>query len=179
MAATVQIHQYTGTAGTPITTNVTSGSIRAGTSDEPISASNIPVPSSGSNYSYWVSEALECTVAPDNAINNIKWYSDGSNGLGTGVSCVIASASVYVQASGTSGSSGLTLTVGNHSGINSSGASPFTDYTSGSPLSLSGSIGATTGCIGDRWLVWQIQVVSTAGAGNTGAETWTWQYDES
>lgn len=179
MTATVQIHQYTGPAGTPTTTNITSGSVRAGTSDEPITASNIPVPSSGSHWSYWVSEALECTVAPDNAINNLKWYSDGTNSLGAGVACVVVTASAYVQASGTSGSSGSPLTVGNHAGIASGGASPFTRYTSGSTLSISGSIGATTGCIGDRWLVWQIQVESTAGAGNTGEETWTWQYDES
>ena len=176
MAATVQIQQWTG-AG-PTRTDKTSASIRMGTSDE-LTASNIPVPSSGSNYSYWMSTGLYITVAADNAINNVRWYSDGTNSLGTGVAMVVTPASAYVQAVGTAGSSGSTLSLANHSGA-SAAPVEFQTYTTGTKLVVDGSVGAVTGSL-DDWplVVHQIQVETGAGAGNSGEETLTWQWDES
>lgn len=174
MAATVQIRQYTG-AG-PTQTDKTSGSIVAGTSDE-LAASNLRVPSSGSNYSYWLTTGLYCTVAADNALNNIKWYSDGTNTLGTGVDMVVTPASAYVQSVGTAGSSGSVLNLANHLGASAVPVA-YETYTSGAKLTIAGSTDTTTGCFGD-FLVMQVNIESTAGAGNTGEETLTWQWDES
>lgn len=175
MAATVQIRQYNG-AG-PTGTDKTSGSLRAGTSDE-TSPSNLRVPSSGSTYSYWLTSGLYCTVAPDNALNNIKWYSDGTNSLGTGLNAIVGVASAYVQAAGTAGSSGSPLTLANHAGLVSPGASSYVTYTSSCKLTVSGSLGATTGSFG-YFVLLQVQVESTAAAGNSGEETITWEWDES
>ena len=174
MTATVEIDQYNG-AG-PTACDITSASLKAGTSDE-LSASNTPVPTSGSNYTYWATTGLYCTAAADNALNNIKWYSDGTNSLGTGLMAVVTQASAYVQADGTAGSSGSVLSLANHSGACAAPVN-FTTYTSGTKMSVSGSTDTTVGSFGN-FLVVQVQVETTASAGNSGEETFTWQYDES
>lgn len=132
------------------------------------------------NCSYWVATRLNVTVAPSGTINNLKWYSDGSNSLGTGVAMKVATATSYVQATGTTGTTGDAMspvTGGYGATLNSVGAD-FSTYTSGSPLSVTGTITATTG---DTWadlVVYQVEVNSAAGPGTTPTETLTYQYDE-
>ena len=177
MAATVLIRRLTG-AG-PTATDITSSNTRASTSDAPTpgTADPIPVPGAGSNYSYWVTTRLDATVTPDGTINNLQWYSDGANSLGTGVTAIAQDASSYVQATGTQGTSGTQLTTGNHGGLSGAPADMFS-FTSGSPKSVTGSISnPSTGQFGDR-MVYQIVVGTTAGPGTTTAETLTWSYDE-
>ena len=177
MAATVIIVNVTGAGAA--SADVTSGSVTAGTSDEATSPSAIPIPSSGSNHSYWQSFHLVATAAPDNAINNQKFYTDGTNTFGTGVTAIIAEASGYVVATGAAGSSGSVLVSGNHAGLTNGGAtSDLFLYTSSCKLPVAGSIAATTGCIGDEHVITQLSVISTAGAGNSGEETMTWEFDE-
>lgn len=177
MAATVEIRKLTGENSSITSTDVSSGSLQYGTSDEATSPSPIPVPSSGSNYSYWVTLQLNATAAPDNALDNIKFYTDGTNSLGTGVDGIVATASGYASAVGTAGTSGSLLSTSNHDGLTGS-PSPLFDYSSGCKLSVSGSIGATTGSFGDR-VVSQFNVINTAGAGNSPEETLTLEWDES
>jgi len=50
-------------------------------------------------------------------------------------------------------------------------------YTNACKLSVAGSIAATTGSFGDR-IVFQVRVDTTAGAGNSGEETLTFEFDE-
>ena len=184
MAATIKIYRLTGSLGggaSPDYTDKTTGSIRASTSDVPTPGTTnpIPIPSSGCNHSYWVTTALYSACAPDNSITNIKWYTDGTNSFGTGVECLVATASGYNQATGTSGSSGVLLNITNNVAVQTAASDAFT-YTvaAASTLAVSGSIAATTGCIGDRFVLWQLTVGSTAGVGNTVEETFTFKYDE-
>lgn len=180
MPATVKIAQYTG-AAPGASTDVTSASVTVGTSDEDTSASAIPIPSSGSNHSYWMTSALVATVAPDNALDNLKWYTDGTNSLGTGVDGIVATASAYVQATGTAGSSGVLLSSACHAHLTGSPANSTSDmfaFSSSCKLGIAGSIGATTGSAGDEFVVHQLSVINTAGAGNTPEETITFEYDE-
>jgi len=117
-------------------------------------------------------------VAATTAINNIKWYTDGSNTMGTGVSLNVASASAYKQASGTTGTTGDVLASSFYtSNLSPTTASDAFAKTSGSPVSVNGSIGAVTGDFGD-FVVYQVAVISTAGPGVTTAETLTWQYNQ-
>jgi len=180
MAATVVIAQYTGT--TAASTDVTSASVTLGTSDEASSASAIPIPTSGSNHSYWHHSALVATAAPDNAIDNIKWYTDGTNSFGTGVTGIICTACRYAGASGAAGSSGSVLNVTNHASLSGCPATGATSdmflYTSSCKLTVGGSIAAATGSIGDYFVVTQLSVISTATAGNSGEETITFEFDE-
>jgi hypothetical protein len=178
MPATVQIVRLTG-AG-PSATDITGINTRANAEDAHTTAGTsnpIQIPTSGTNYSYWVTTRLNCTVTPSSLINNIKWYTDGANGFGTGVTCKVNTASSYVQATGTPGTSGTQLTTGNHAGLAGTPVNAFT-YTSGSPLSVTGSLSnPSTGQFGDR-VVYQIEVDNTASPGATAQETFTWKYDE-
>jgi hypothetical protein len=121
-------------------------------------------------------------VAPATAINNIRWYSDGATSLGTGVDIMVATIAraSYVQATGTAGDTGDQLIVGNYAGLPAP-VSAFT-LTSGSPLTVAGSIAAATGVLGD-FVIYQFTVASTASPGPTSSpgpiETFTWAFDES
>ncbi len=116
-------------------------------------------------------------MAPDNSITNIKFYSDGSNTFGTGVTAIISMASTYASALGAAGSSGSVLNTTNHASLTGA-PSDFFMYTSSCKMSVAGSIAATTGSFGNR-VVYQLSVINTAVAGNTGAETCTFEFDES
>lgn len=181
MAATVKIAQYTG-AGAGASTDVTSASVTMGTSDEANNASAIPIPSSGSNHSYWMHTALVATVAADNQIDNVLWWTDGTESWGTGVTNVMSTASRYDVATGTAGSSGEVLNVTNHASLSGCPRDGSTSdmflYDSGCKLTIAGSLDNSTGSIGDYFVVQQLSVISTAGAGNSSEEVMTFSFDE-
>lgn len=176
MPATVQIRRWTG--ATPTKTDVTSINTRLQADDTHTTAGTtdpILIPSSGSNYSFWATFSLYVSAITSGTVNNIKWYTDGTNSLGTGVTLnVSAAATTYTAATGTVGTTGTVLNNTNYSGVGTP-ANAFT-YTSGSPLSVTGST-TTTGDIGNL-VVLQLAVASTASQGTTAAETITWQYDD-
>ncbi len=171
MPATVTIRRWTGSSGSPTKTDITSINTRANAEDAHSTAGTtnpIQIPASGTNYSYKVSTRLSADTSPTGTINNIKWYSDGANGFGTGVDCNVKTEAAYDQATGTLGTTGTEMT----------GGAAFTTYTSGSPLSVTGSISnPSTGDFGD-FVSYQTTVGTTAGPGATGQETFTWVYDE-
>lgn len=176
MAATVLIRRLTG-AG-PTATDITSINTRANAEDAHTTAgtsNSILVPASGTNYSYWVVTRLDVTAITAGTVDNVKWYTDGSNNFGTGVTCKVNTATGYVQATGTAGTTGLQLTTGNYATLAGAPSDAF-GYTSGSPLSVSGTT-TGTGQFGDR-VVYQIEVGTTAASGATAQETFTWKYDD-
>lgn len=176
MAATVIINRLTG-AG-PTATPITSINTRANAEDAHTTAgtsNSILVPAAGTNYSYWVVTRLEVTAITAGTVDNIKWYTDGSNNFGTGVTCKVNTATGYVQATGTPGTSGTQLTTGNYATLAGAPTDAFA-YTTGSPLSVAGTT-TTTGQFGDR-VVYQIEVGTTAASGATATETFTWRYDD-
>lgn len=176
MAATVLIRRLTG-AG-PTATDITSINTRANAEDAHTTAgttNSILVPAAGSNYSYWVVTRLDVTAITAGTVNNLKWYTDGSNNFGTGVTAIGQTATGYVQATGTAGTTGTQLTTGNYATLSAAPVDPFT-FTSGSPKSLTGTT-TVTGQFGD-YFVYQLVVGTTAASGATAAETFTWQYDD-
>lgn len=186
MAATVVINRHTGApSGSPAIgslTDITSGTTRVSYSDSPTPGTSnpIPIPPSGTNRSWWASTRLQVTAQPTNGISNIKWYSDGTS-FGTGLTCMgqtAAAATGYTQATGSggAGTSGTVLNTTNYPAL-SAATVDVTTLTSGSPKSVTGSIGATTGHLGD-FFVFQLEVGSTASVGTTTARTFTWAYDE-
>lgn len=184
MAATVIIERHTGTAvadGGTTKTDITSGNTRASTSDAPAPGTSdpIPIPGAGTNYSFWVSTRLNITGGTFGTVDNLRWYSDAAS-FGTGVTVNGADASTgatvgYREATGTQGTTGTELTQVNHTGLD---AAPVdvTGLTSGSPRSLGGST-SSTGRFGDLF-VYQFAVGTSASAGTTNQNTFTWQYDE-
>lgn len=185
MPATVQVVRKTGPSGSIVVSDITGINTRANAEDAHSTGGTsnpIRIPAAGTNYSYWVSTRLKATVTPAGTIDNIRWFTDGSNSFGTGVTCKCAKASTgadagYRQATGTPGTSGTQLTQGNHAGLDEAPADAF-GFTSGSPKALAGSIvNPSVGEFGDH-LVYQVEVGSTAAPGATGSEQFTYRYDE-
>jgi hypothetical protein len=183
MPATVIINRLTG-AG-PTKTDITSIKTRANAHDAhaPTDTTNpIRIPPSGTNYSYWVNTRLEVTGAPDTGIDNIEWYTDGSNNFGTGTGMNVLTATVYSQATGVEGTSGTELTKANYDAGPGTANNDLTDafsHNAGSPKAVAGSIGASTGDLGDL-VVYQLTVISTADPGELDVdETLTFTFDES
>lgn len=179
MPATVTIRRWTGASGAPTKTDITGINTRANAEDAHSTAGTtnpIQVPAAGTNYSYWVATRLSADTTPAGTINNLRWYSDGTNNFGTGVTCRGNEATSYVQATGTPGTTGTQLTVGSYASLTTP-ADVFT-FTSGTPKSLAGSISnPSTGDFGS-FFVYQIEIGTTSSPGVTAQETFTWKYDE-
>jgi len=180
MPATVTIRRWTGPAATPTKTDITNVNTRASTSDDPNPGTSnpIPIPPSGEvRRSFWVTTRLRAETSPSGTIDNIRWYTDGTNSFGTGVSCIGQDATSYVQATGTVGESGTELNTTNHGGLTGAPVDVFT-FTEASPKAIPGSISnPNTGDFGN-FMVYQIVVADNASPGVTPQETFTWKYDE-
>jgi hypothetical protein len=178
MAADVKIRRWTGAAGAETKSDISGINTRANAEDAHSTAgvgNSVLVPTSGVNYSYWVSTRLYINAITGGTVNNIRWYTDGTNNFGTGVTCKAQTATGYVQASGTPGTSGNQLTTGNHASLSAAPVDAFT-FTSGSPKSITGSSSAT-GDVGD-FMVYQLEVDSTALSGASSQEVFTFKYDD-
>lgn len=189
MAADVGIDRLTGSG--PTTTRIDSGggsgSTRASTSDSPTPGTNdpIPIPGAGTNYSYWVVTRLDAYTTPSGTINNILWYTDGTNAW-TGVTVEVGTSSAYSQATGSQGNTGDELTDTNYTGGTLAPTDPSADSAfgyddsslPGSALSVTGSLtNPSTGGFGD-YVIYQLSVGTGAAAGTLAAETFSFQYDE-
>jgi hypothetical protein len=166
---TVTIRRWTGDSGTPTKTDITSINTRANAYDGHSTADTtypIRKPSEGTNYSYKVSTRLSVDANAEGAtINNIKWYTDGANGLGTGRGVNVKTEESYTQATGTEGTTGAEMT---------GGADAF-EKTSAEPLAVTGST-TSTGDLG-HFVSYQVTVGTTASSGAGSTETFTWSYD--
>jgi hypothetical protein len=90
MAATVQIHEMSSlTAGE----DKTDGTIRFKAADEAsVDLTNpVPIPDPGqTSRSYSKTLRPYMAAAPDTQLDNFRWYTDGNNGFGTGISVNVA-----------------------------------------------------------------------------------------
>lgn len=173
----VQIRRLTG-AG-PTSTDITSINTRLNAEDAHTTAGTsnpVRVPSSGTNYSYWCVTQLYYDGSGTGTIDNIEWFTDGTNSLGTGVGLNAQDATGYVQATGTAGTTGTELTTGNYATLTGAPVNAF-GFTTGSPKTVTGSVtNPSSEAFGNR-MVLQLTVASTASAGSTSSETITWRYD--
>lgn len=171
MAATIQIHEMTTDATTGV--DKTSSTVRfkavASTTSTAVDANDpLVVPAAGTDYSYVKKLRAYMEAPPGTNISNMRWYTDGSNGFGTGV---------------TATAKNLGTTFGTHYDTQMSGGSDLFGYTSGSPLDGDGTDagpfvpGDDNSYIGDIIEI-QIAVASTASNGALSAETLTLAYDE-
>jgi len=164
----------------------------SGSGDNPTADTTNPVQipaSGGTNYSYWVSTSLFYNASLSSTISNIRWFSGGisGNNFGTGIDCWGNKASSYYPATGTVGQTGtkLTLVNSNHPGLDFEPVAVW-PWTVSSPLGqvgmlfnggVSGSTAKTSRPFGQLF-VYQIRVDSTASAGTSTAQTFTFKYDE-
>jgi len=154
-----------------------------------IDANNkLVIPAAGTNYSLWKQIYLYCDNADSHTLDNLKFYSDGTNSFGTGVDLQVglqfptknSGASTGYELPTLTGDSGDEMVAG-HTVITSK-ASVF-DYTSAAPLTgpTISEAGNVINAAGEtsNYLVLQMDVASTAGPGELPVdETLTIQYDE-
>ena len=180
MAATVLIRRITGATGAQTADDITSINTRANAFDTHTTADTtnpVQKPTSSLNFSFWVTTRLDATVTPAGTIDNIRWFTDGANGFGTGITAKGNTATSYKQATGVVGTSGDALTTTNHSTLAAVTVDVFT-HTSASPKSIAGSISnPSTGQFGDLF-VYQLEVSTAAGPGASAQETFTYRFDE-
>jgi hypothetical protein len=182
MGATVEVDRINGAApGSP--NDITGSRTYFTTSDNHYDTDPlypVPVPPSVDNYSFWAHLRLNCTVAPDTALDNVEFYLDAWAG-GAGIDWLGATANIgadegYRVATGTISETGTELTQANHSGLVSAPVDPFL-WTSGSPLVVPGSIGASTGYFG-AFVVLQAVVTPTADGAAQADTGFTFLWDE-
>lgn len=190
MVATVAVFVETGPNATPVPTDTSAlgpPNIRFKTADDSVIDANnpIPIPTSGTNRSFWKHIFLQATGGTFTQIDNVKFFTDGT-GFPTGITTFVGdetptknsgATTGYDQATGTIGTNGDELTT--HANITAK--TDAFSFTSGSPKTVSiseaGNIidasGETT-----NYVVGQMDVADTASPGDLADETWTFQYDE-
>ena len=194
MVATVSIFtDFGGSDGTPSTNpNISSNSpvnLRFKTADNNTvdSVDEILIPETGTNRSYWKDVYLKATAGNFSRINNIKFYTSGT-GFGSGITVNVGnetptknsgSSSGYKVANGTRGLTGNEM-VANHGGI-SAKTEVFGNYVLATPKSI--PISESGGNIDSEnetsdYLVFQMDVSSSATKSDLSNNTWTIQYDE-
>lgn len=180
MAATVQIQCEVGASGSTTSSDITSTNLRLNTADT-ISTDDttnaVKIPSSGNNYSFWKHTKFVWTGGTATLLDNFKWYTDGTNSLGTGIALLVATCDAtadYIQATGTAGETGDDMET-SHTNLDQTPVGAFV-YDSGSPLSLTGSL-SSTGTFA-KYVVLQLQIDNTASSGETTTEAMIWQWDE-
>lgn len=162
MPATVQLVEKNGS--TPTLTDKTGGTIRFKNADNATVDLVDPMvkPTSGSDWSWQKWLRLNVTGGTYTQISNLRAYTDGSNGLGTGLNLWARAAASYATPAEETASTGYANAFG---------------YTSGSPLSLGAGPYTGTGEKGDH-LVMALEVTSSASGGLTPSETLTVAWDE-
>lgn len=162
MAATVQIIEKNGVGGTP--TDKTGGNVRMKKADNSTVDLLNPLvkPNSGSDWSFEKWLRLNITGGSFTQLSNLKMYTDGSNGLGTGINLWAKAVTSYATPALGTASTGY--------------ANAFT-YNSGAPLSLGAGPFTGTGEKGDH-AVLLAEVTSVAAGGLTPSETVTFGWDE-
>jgi hypothetical protein len=162
MAATVQIIEKNGAGGTA--TDKTGGTVRFKNADNSTVDLLTPMvkPGAGSDWSFEKWLRMNITGGAFTQVTNVKVYSDGSNGLGTGINVWAKGVASYATPA---------------EGTASTGYANFFTFTSGSPLSLGAGPFTGTGEKGDH-AVLLCEVTSTATGGLTPTETLTLAWDE-
>jgi len=162
MAATVQIHENSADeAGV----DKTSSTVRFKSAVETTvdTANRLQIPAAGSDYSYTKQLRFYVSVTPAVDLQNLRAYSDGASGFGTGIGVQYDTATDWQT----------------ETDADISGTDIFTK-TSGASVDLdAGNTGPHTGTgyKGD-FLRLQMTVASTASPGSLSAETLTFAYDE-
>ena len=165
MAASIKIYELSASqAGT----DKTASTIRFKLADNAtVDTSNpLTIPSAGSyqTKSYSKHVRLYCATAPSVSISNPRLYTDGSNGMGTGITINASNAGAAFNANST-----VTIT-----------ASNVFSFTSASPKSLkvvhTADVTATGYCY--DIIKMQCLVASNAVSGYSNSESITFSYDE-
>ena len=109
MAATVIVNEFHGPTATPVKTDKTSGTVRFKNADNATVDLNDPmvIPTAGTDISFEKILRLNAT-GTFTSISNYGFYTDGANGLGTGVTCLYKKDGAYATPSEPGSNAGYT-----------------------------------------------------------------------
>lgn len=166
MAATVTIEEYHGPTATPVPTDKTAGTIRFKDADDASVNLSDPlvIPTAGTNISFEKIVRMRA-AGTFTQLSNLNAYTDGANGLGTGVGIQEKTEATYgtpIEPTSTAGFSDIFA------------------RTSGTPVDMDGlntGVITATGPMGD-FMAMIMTVASTATQGVTPSETLTFAWDE-
>lgn len=198
MAASIVINRHTGAVSTNEGTTKTAidgGSTRVSWSDAPSPGTSdpVPIPTGSANKSWWCSTRLAVGgTGASNGLNTFKWYYDSAatGGPGTGIvfkvqktTSEVVATHPYVQAKNissttTAGTDGLTLNTTNYSSLSGATVDITTVDTVSNAISLNGSYTTNTNVGLANFVVFQMEVSSTASPGTSNGVTFKFQYDE-
>lgn len=172
MAATVIINEWNGTSGAESATDKTSGTLRFKKADNATVDINNPLvkPVAGNDRSYEKWTRLRITgTGPTGEITNLRYWTDGSNNFGTGITA-------FVRTTNTATYATPAIPANDASGTN------VFSFTSGSPKDADAiSAGPFTGTnvnIGDFIILWMTIDNTVTGPGPTASETYSFSFDE-
>lgn len=170
MAATIEIHEMSA-LNTGV--NKSGGTVRFKDADNAtVDLLNpVVIPATGTTYSYTKKLRAYMSDPPNTQISNLRWYTDGNNGFGTGIEVSVKNLGITWGA--------------NYKTEMANGSDLFSFILEGSPGALDGSItdagpfvpGDDDSYIGDL-IELQMSVASTASSGALTPETLTMAYDE-
>lgn len=169
MAASYEVNVWHGAGPTDSAWSAGARYHRADTSPTTDGATTfIPIPTSGTNYSWRKHHKLKVTVAPTGVCSNLRWFTDGTS-WGTGISFFARTNGTYTQGSSSDNSAQVSGTV-----------DAVANYVAGTPLTVNAGtvLTATTGYGTQDYVVTQVGGGTTAGAGTTSARTLTYRVDE-
>ena len=197
MASTILINTCFGGSDTSPGTDdsdVTSGTLWFQFADNNSSPGNddrIAIPAAGTNYSFWKHTYFRMTVRPGSeVVNNLKFYSDGTSGFGTGVGLVVsdqlpahtaAADTNYEVDDHTEGATSDDMDAGSNNHSICTTTSDVFGLTSAAPMSVTiGEASSQMDAVAEvsAFVLLQMTVASTASAGALTAETLTYRYDE-
>ena len=160
MVATVIINEKNGAGETA--TDKTSGTVRFKNADDATVDTNDPLVS-GAVTDWSFEKWLRLNAAGTfTQLTNLKFYTDGANGLGANISLWAKAVASFVTPA---------------EGSSSAGYADAFSYDSGSPLSLGAGPYTSTGDVGN-YLVMLMDVATGASQGGTPTETITFAWDE-
>ena len=144
-------------------------------------ADPIPIPPAGTNRSRWKHIYLQCSVAPDTQIDNMKVYTD-AGGFGTGITVLVGDGTqtkTSISDAGYDLSDTADEVLTGHDTV--SATTDMFTYTSGAPRTV--SISEATNiidAIGEStdYIVLSMEVINTASPGDLTDENLTYEYDE-
>lgn len=174
MAATVDIYEWNGTSGSQASTSKTSGTIRFKAADNALVNISNPLVKPGTGLQFrsfekWLRLHIGAT-GPTGQITSPRFYTDGTNSFGTGISLYIRTtnpgtyATPATPGNDASGSDAFGFTAASTKDMNVANAGPF----SGSNLDIA-----------DYAVMWMTLADTVSAPQNpTTSETLTWAWDE-
>jgi len=176
MAATFDVEIDTG--ATPTMASLTNLRFNEADDNDQDTGNPCQIPGAGTDYSYWKHIYLRCTGGTFTQCDNFQYYSDGA-AMDTGT-LIKVSTNEVLNDSGYDQATGTDEMVANHTGVTSS--ADCNNYTSGgSKLAFSvvpGDDIIDTSGEETNYLVFQLEISSTASPGQMTSKTHTIQYDE-